>query len=255
MTSTTKQDLRPVSKEQQSESADQFIAFHEHSYDGRKTTEDYFISKGVTLPAQLQQAIAKRRLDYLAGRYCAHQAMLQLGYKSDEPITSSSSRAPNWQEGFTGSITHTKDYAAALVGRKSHWFGLGLDAEIVVDESKPALVQHVCRPKEFEALSRNSEISDELLFTLIFSAKESLFKALYPFVGKYFGFQAAKVLRIDQSEARFSIQLVHDIDARLVSQQQFEGRFYCVEDRVLTVIKLSNQSIRLNPDTQPQNPN
>lgn len=208
------------------------------NYDSRETKEDFFTSQGIELPSHLLQAIAKRRLDYLAGRHCAKLALNQLGFSQPVSIPSGSNRAPQWPAGFLGAITHTKGYAAAIVGLKSHWLGLGLDAEIIVDESKPPLVRHVCRPGEFENLKMKGNFPDQFLFTLIFSAKESLFKALYPAVQTYFGFQSAQLQEIDQDAGGFVIELAHEIHEDLPAWKPFRGSFIILKDKIITLIKV-----------------
>jgi len=213
-------------------------ALVDFNYDNRETKEDFFIAQGIELPSHLMQAVAKRRLDYLAGRHCARLALNQLGFSQPVTIASGSNRAPQWPKGFLGAITHTKGYAAAIVGHKANWLGLGLDAEIIIDESKPSLVCHVCRPEEFENLKMRDVFPDQFLFTLIFSAKESLFKALYPAVQSYFGFQAAQVQEIDQNAGSFVIELVQDIHADFPASKTFCGSFIILKDKVITLIKV-----------------
>ncbi|MFW7380899.1 MAG: 4'-phosphopantetheinyl transferase family protein [Oligoflexus sp.] len=220
---------------------DRRTALVDFSYENPQTKEDFFTKQGITLPPHLKQAIAKRRLDYLAGRYCARLALKNLGFSTTEyMITTGPSRAPQWPTGYLGAITHTKSYAAAIVGKKSDWLGLGLDAEVIVDESKPSLVRHVCRPEEFEKLQGLDLFSDQVLFTLIFSAKESLFKALYPTVQNYFGFQAAHIIKIDQESGHFIIELAEKIHPDITAPTSFNGRFIQLNDKVVTLIKIKS---------------
>ena len=222
---------------------DRSTALVDFSYDNPQTKEDFFTKQGIILPPHLKQAIAKRRLDYLAGRYCARLALKNLGFSTTEyTISTGPSRAPEWPAGYLGAITHTKSYAAAIVGKKSDWLGLGLDAEVIVDESKPSLVRHVCRAEEFEKLQALDLFSDQVLFTLIFSAKESLFKALYPTVQSYFGFQAAQIIDIDRKSGRFIIELTQEIHPDIATPTAFKGRFIQLNDKVVTLIKIKSDS-------------
>jgi len=58
----------------------------------------------------------RRIQDFAGGRLCAHYALGAFGM-ADVSILPGSDREPLWPAGFTGSITHTEGYSAAVVGR------------------------------------------------------------------------------------------------------------------------------------------
>lgn len=99
--------------------------------------------------------------------------------------------APVWPDGVVGAISHSGGAAVALVGQKTRYAGLGIDLETLVADPEriaPALLTGA----EAVRLPR-----DALHVTLAFSAKESLFKALYPTVRSLFGFDAAELAALD----------------------------------------------------------
>ena len=64
---------------------------------------------------------------------------------------------------------------------------------------------------------QKSELSLVEAFTLTFSAKESLFKALYSSVGDYFDFSAAKITKLsvkDKSSHQKLVEMLHDVHQR-----------------------------------------
>ena len=81
-----------------------------------------------------------------------------------------------WPPGIVGSITHCRGYVAAAVASSDHLSALGIDAEGrgAVDRD---LESFVCTPVEAE---RHRACAHASWRTLLFSAKESVFKALYP---------------------------------------------------------------------------
>jgi 4'-phosphopantetheinyl transferase EntD len=87
-----------------------------------------------------------------------------------------------------------------------------------------------------EHLLAQSSLSFEAAFTLAFSAKESLFKALYPSVGDYFDFSSAKITNICCSTNSFSMTLLKDLSKKLTRGNKFTGSFYFGESYVFTLI-------------------
>ena len=79
-------------------------------------------------------------------------------------------------------------------------------------------------------------MSSNVAFTLIFSAKESLFKALYPHVGDYFDFSAAEVVEINGNVGHFTIKLAQQLTSALKEGMTFKGYFDINADDVTTYI-------------------
>ena len=58
---------------------------------------------GIVLPTKLKEAAPTRKADFLAGRYCALQALSQLGNVGIPfQLPVSDNRHPIWPEGLTG---------------------------------------------------------------------------------------------------------------------------------------------------------
>jgi 4'-phosphopantetheinyl transferase EntD len=113
-----------------------------------------------------------RRRDFALGRHCARAALAQLG-QAEAVIGKDSSGAPLWPAGVTGSITHTRGYAAALVARTDCYRAIGLDCERIGGVGEDLF------PRLFtlaeSALLTNPQ-SRDLTATILFSAKEAFFK-------------------------------------------------------------------------------
>ncbi len=125
--------------------------------------------------AIIRNAVEKRRRDFQAGRACARLALAALGVH-DVAIPSGPRREPLWPPGIVGSITHCPGYVAAAVTHREHLLALGIDAEdwgAAGSDVEP----FICTAAELDRY-RDSEYP--YWRTLVFSAKESVFKALYP---------------------------------------------------------------------------
>ncbi len=159
-------------------------------FDADKLGDDSFHEAGITLHASLSNAVAKRKAEYLAGRWCARAALAQLGVDGLPGLNSD--RSPAWPEGTLGSITHSHGVAEVMVADARDWLTVGLDTECWVNPERAArLERELLTEEELKALAGMSPLQRANRLTLIFSAKESLFKALYPLTGKRFYFHDA----------------------------------------------------------------
>ena len=155
------------------------------------------------LPVELSAAAhmgEKRRREFAAGRHCARKALACLG-EGPIALPVGAGRAPVWPPGFTGSISHTDDIAIAAVARRSELRSLGIDLESA-DPLEPDLLELVCRQEERAALTA-SNMDAELSAKLIFSAKESVYKCLWPLTGIFLEFHDIGI-RIDPVAHRFT---------------------------------------------------
>ncbi|MEE9453484.1 MAG: 4'-phosphopantetheinyl transferase superfamily protein [Paracoccaceae bacterium] len=156
------------------------------------------------LPANLRKAVPKRQAEYLAGRICAHHAMTQLNESATE-ILSGKDRAPQWPAGYVGSITHNDTSAAAIIGHATHFAGLGIDHEEIMDAATAQKLQSaILSPSE--ATLQPQALGYTAFTSLVFSAKEALYKATYPLIGKMFGFHDVSLQRITTTHLHFFMQ-------------------------------------------------
>ena len=178
---------------------------------------------------------AKRQCEYLAGRLCAREALHSLTGQPDIPIIGVD-RAPCWPDGVAGSITHSHGQAAALVGYTAHWRSLGVDLERVLrPERSQRLLGEILTPGERERLNRLDPTLHPWLVSLTFSAKESLFKALYPLTGVRFYFQDAELLSWTR-EGQLRMGLLRDLNDEWQAGATVDGQFGTLGDQVLTMV-------------------
>ena len=205
---------------------------------GEPTEETLGVFGGIVLPDHLVSAVIERRVHFLAGRHCAREALRELAPElANIPVLIGGMREPIWPFGIRGSITHTKRYAVAVVARMTRMRGLGIDVERWMKPDAPKNIgSHVTIEGELEAMSEGTGLTASEALTVVFSAKESLFKALFGAVGRYFGFHDARLTRIDMVEGTLEGRLESDLTPELAKGYRFSGRVSRVEGGIVTGI-------------------
>jgi 4'-phosphopantetheinyl transferase EntD len=178
-------------------------------------------------------AAEKRRAEFATARECARQALRRIGMPAT-PILRGPKREPLWPAGIVGSITHCTDYRAAAVARASEVLTIGIDAEphAAIPER---VAQRVLVEAEREWVSQASGHARAGVHwgRLIFSAKESVYKAWYPLARRWLGFDDA-IVTIDPAAGTFQARLLIDPPAGVPAE--FHGRFLIEDGLVLTAI-------------------
>lgn len=129
----------------------------------------------------MARAVEKRRAEFTAGRTVARRALRQLGFGA-VPIPQGADRGPVWPDGIVGSITHCDGLCAAAVADGSGLLGLGIDAEVVAAMTDEVL-RMVTSPAERAMLAALPPSVRAYGGVALFSAKESIHKALNPYTG------------------------------------------------------------------------
>ncbi|PHM74419.1 4'-phosphopantetheinyl transferase family protein [Xenorhabdus kozodoii] len=191
---------------------------------------------GISYPPRLQSAVNKRRAEYLAARYCTQQVLNPLGYP-DFQVTNAQDRAPIWPDNICGSISHSTHCAIAFAASCNHYRMIGVDIE---QEIKPDTIESVSSSiingNEAKLLTE-CPLPFGQAFTLMFSIKESLFKALYPHVKCFFDFHAAEITSINCKDYAISIKLLQTLSDEFRAGSQFHGNFALMpQQQVLTYI-------------------
>ena len=138
----------------------------------------------------LGHVAACRRRDFTLSRACARRALGQLGLPP-AAILPGPRREPCWPNGVVGSITHCPGYRAAAVARRAQLASVGIDAEVA--EALPdGVLDKVTLPEE-RAWMRVLPGTGVAWDRVVFSAKESVYKAWFPLAGRWLGFEEAVV--------------------------------------------------------------
>ncbi len=196
----------------------------------------------IALPAKLESAASKRRAEFLAGRLAARDSVAALCGAPEAP-SQDAERLPRWPAGIIGSITHSHGLAAAVVGHQRAYEGLGLDAErLLTTERALRLAPQILVNTERAWLASLETSQQGRFVTLVFSLKESLFKALYPLVRQRFYFPDAQLSNWDPASGEVTITLRKTLSARWGAGTRLEGQVADLEDHLLTLIAIPRQS-------------
>lgn len=167
---------------------------------------DLFERLEIEKPPSLDCARQLRLAEFLAGRLIARHALqLVIGYDCDIPIGHGG--MPIWPTGLCGSISHTRTsvYCAIALGESRP---IGIDCENIASGAYAAeLAGFVLSPIEQDRLKR-SALKPSEGFTLLFSAKECYFKAVYPILRRHIDFLGVEAIGIDEAAKTVSLALV-----------------------------------------------
>jgi len=179
-------------------------------------------------------AVEGRRREFVTARRSARTALARLGHPA-VPILTGSTREPLWPEGIVGSITHCVGYRAAAVARAADLASIGIDAE----PNKPLpgdVLGMVTNQTERDHLDQLARIDPAVRWDrLLFSAKESVYKAWHPLTARWLGFDEA-ALTIDPLDRTFTADLLVDVELPL---NPMRGRFLVARDLVLTCVHVA----------------
>ena len=150
-------------------------------------------------------AILRRRAEFATGRFCARAALASLGVRGADhtAITVGGHREPIWPTGIVGSITHCEGHFAAAVAHSSDIRAVGIDVERHAPIPE-AVVAATSWPDELAALAADSSA---IWPTVLFSAREAIYKAWYPVAGQWLGHHDVR-LEIDPATGRFDVTFV-----------------------------------------------
>lgn len=188
--------------------------------------------------ALLCRAVAKRRREFTTVRHCARAALRRLGRVAG-PILPGERGAPAWPTGIVGSLTHCEGYRAAALAHDRDLVTVGIDAE--PHEPLPDGVGTAVTTEAERAMLAGLGTTEPGVCwdRLLFSAKESVYKAWFPLTRRWLDFSQAE-LSIDPSTRRFVATLL--VPGPMVggrAQQELHGRYLVRNGLVLTAITIA----------------
>ncbi|MCX2711430.1 4'-phosphopantetheinyl transferase family protein [Mycolicibacterium sp. J2] len=184
------------------------------------------------------RSVAKRRNEFVTVRYCARQALEELGVPP-VPILKGDKGEPCWPDGVVGSLTHCEGFRGAVVGRSADVRSLGIDAE-PHDVLPKGVLDAISLPAERVQLSG---LPDGLHWDrILFCAKEATYKAWFPLTHRWLGFEDAHItFTLDSSGAAGTFESRILIDPAAESGPPLTtlaGRWSVADGITLTAITL-----------------
>ena len=188
--------------------------------------------------AALGDAVEKRRREFTTGRHLARSALSRLGV-APTALLSGPRREPLWPPGLVGSITHCAGYRAAAVAMDATVVTVGIDAE--PNEPLPdGVLESISLIEERDWVARLLRTESGVRWDrLLFSLKESVYKAWFPLTRRWLNFEQA-MITLDPAAGTFDARLLVPAptlpDGRVLVG--FSGRWLARRDLVLSAIAL-----------------
>jgi 4'-phosphopantetheinyl transferase EntD len=185
--------------------------------------------------AVISRAVDKRRREFGTARMCARRALAVLGVPP-APILPGERGAPGWPQGVVGSMTHCDGYRAAAVARSSTLDTIGIDAEPHAP-LPDGVLDHIAIASELAMLASLRRADPAVHWDrLLFSAKESVYKAWFPLARQWLGFEQADL--VFRPDGTFSARLI-DVSTTTPGGTEitcFDGRWLARDGLAITAI-------------------
>jgi enterobactin synthetase component D len=188
----------------------------------------------VEIPLRLQNAVASRKADFLAGRLAAYTALKKSG-STKLVVESSPQGVPIWPQNWKGSISHSFGRAIAVCVPNVSGKIIGVDCERIVSNNQHEFLEYITNIDERNILNC-CNLDYDTATIIVFSAKESLFKALWPDVKKFFDFSAARLQNLDLQNQTFQLKLCESLHPFWIKDTLINGHFYFDNEYVTTLV-------------------
>jgi 4'-phosphopantetheinyl transferase EntD len=192
--------------------------------------------------AAVADAVAERRREFGTVRYCARNALSQIGVPAVS-ILPDADGAPRWPAGVVGSLTHCRGYRAAAVGRSGEICAVGIDAE--PHEALPSeVLDHVLHGEERARLTALACVQPDVHWDrIVFSAKEAVYKAWFSLTRRWLDFpDVCTTVGVD---GMFSARVcVRERHLTAFGLHVFEGRWCLGRGLVVTATSVPRPSAR-----------
>jgi len=200
-------------------------------------SEQFGKLSGVLFPEEEEalgfKAVQQRRDSFAAGRTCARQALQNAGLP-EARILRGAQGEPLWPEGIVGSITHCEEYCAAATAHTLDFISIGIDAEINEPLSFGVL-KLIALQDELEWLRRSPK-SPICWDKLLFSIKESIYKAWYPVLHCWLGFEQVLVTIEPNTGSFVGTVLPHACENIPPNMLVFRGRYIMMRSLIATAV-------------------
>lgn len=209
------------------------LAYCMLEYDINSFKDDLFAFMKIPLPDVLSYAGVKRKAEYFAGRYCC--SVLLKKHRVHSPIVGAIRGVPVWPAGWRGSLSHTHSHAIAVLVKETSGLHPGID----IEKHNPALLLNtgdMFTSLEEQAFLRTLSLPYSQALLLAFSAKETLFKALWPEIKCFMDFSSSYLSEVDTERKTFTLTLTHTINNRLYAGENFIGHYSFITDNIVTCI-------------------
>jgi 4'-phosphopantetheinyl transferase EntD len=189
----------------------------------------------------IAQSTPERQREFRTVRTLARTALADLGV-APASILPGTRGAPGWPRGVVGAMTHCTGYRAAAVAHVRRVSAIGLDAEPNRPLPNQGVWELVASPGERAcAASLTARLPHVCWDRLVFSAKESTYKAWFPLTGRWLDFDEAEV-ELHPDGTFVSRLLIPSPYVDGVRLDGFRGRWMVRRDLLVTAITVAAAS-------------
>lgn len=170
-----------------------------------------------------------RQVQFVGGRLALGDLLGELGLRR-VGVLPNEHGAPALSPGFVASVSHKQNLAVALVAR-GNGVGIGVDLEDT-DRHRPGVAARVLRAEELRMVEALPADRQWVETAIRFSVKESVYKALHPFLLRYIGFGEVAVWTEPDGNDR-----VEPFLRPGEGPFRFEARHAWIGNRVLSMVR------------------
>ncbi|MCL2737080.1 MAG: 4'-phosphopantetheinyl transferase superfamily protein [Propionibacteriaceae bacterium] len=182
---------------------------------------------------------AARQGEYATVRDCARTAVGALGV-APGPILADSRGAPVWPDGIIGAMTHCRGYRAAAAARRGWLRSIGIDAEPAAALPERVL-ERISSKREQAWIAMLARKDASIPWDrILFSMKESMYKAWYPVATTGLGFHDVDLHLHDDGTCGVHV-LVDQPDS--LQPLTWQARWAVEDDLLATVVWLQQHPL------------
>lgn len=199
--------------------------------------DDLFNKYKIFPISKLHEISKKRKAEYLAGRIVASWALNGLK-KTTFNLVSDETGCPIWPKNVVGSISHSDNIAIACViqNNKTFYSSIGIDIEPVIPTKvAESIANRIVTDKEIYYIQKILKCHFSVALTLLFSAKESIYKALFSMLKIEVSFLNIRFIGINENILRFTLNNSLNIKHQLSSIIQV---YYLIDEQSILTATL-----------------
>jgi enterobactin synthetase component D len=185
------------------------------------------------LPLTLHSAVTKRKAEHLASRWLAQQMLARFAMP-DFILRNAPDRSPVWPVGIQASLSHSRQMA--VIAATQAPLCIGVDVEQVMAEQTAEETAEMLMSRAERQRLTAAALPFAAAATLLFSLKESVYKALWPRLHQPMDFLHAELLEWDLTQGRATLTLTQDFSSEFNANTRLQAHFWRRGDRVITLI-------------------
>ena len=211
---------------------DNSIEYIEADFSSERFNEE--LVANLNLPERWQHFGDKRKAEYAATRIVIMDALKKKFDMEVQGLLNRKDRSPIWPEGIRGSYSHCKEKIVLILTKENIHLGIDIEdigrGENLIDKNKRTISE-----SELQYL-KSLGLDERVIQILIFSAKESFYKAAFPIVQEYISFDEVELTSLDGDKFVFERRSEKLKD--IFENHQVEGRFEITDQHVITILKI-----------------